>query len=119
MRSALLLIGGLVLLGAGIAVLALDLPGALVLGPGLIVAGLVVKVAGFLLTDGPVRPPSGSGRTVTTLGTNGPERTRPAGAAGRMNAERRARAARTERTARAQQYALEADRPGQHRRHAS
>lgn len=119
MRSALLLIGGLVLLGAGIAVLALDVPGALVLGPGLIVAGLIVKAAGFLLTDGPVTPPSGSGRTVTTLGTNGSERTRLSGAAGRMNAERRARAARTERTARAQQYALEADRPRHGRRHAS
>jgi hypothetical protein len=119
MRSALLLIGGLVLLGAGIAVLALDVPGALVMGPGLILAGLLVKAAGFVLTDGPVRPPSGSGRTVTTLGTNGPERTRGAGATGRMNAERRARAARTERTARAQQYALEADRPGHGRRSAS
>ncbi len=120
MRSSLLLLGGLLLLGAGIAVLAVDAPGAWVLGPGLIVGGLLVKSTGFLLTDeSPVPPPSGSGRTVTTLGSNGAERARATSAVGRTSAMRRARAARTERTARAQRYALESRRPGGGRRHAS
>ncbi|MFC5141048.1 hypothetical protein ACFPK1_22625 [Actinomycetospora rhizophila] len=97
MRSALLLLGGLVLLGAGIAVIALGVPGGWVFGPGLIVAGLLVKVAGFLLTDdAPGTPPGGSGRTVTTLGPAA-ERTRGATAAGRTSALRRARTARTAR----------------------
>jgi hypothetical protein len=68
-RSALLLLGGLVLIGAGVAVLALGLPGALVLGPALLVAGVLVKVAGFLLTgDAPPSPGPGARRTVTTPG---------------------------------------------------
>jgi hypothetical protein len=100
MRSALLLLGGLVLLGAGIAVIALGVPGGWVFGPGLIVAGLLVKVAGFLLTDDAPGTPGGSGRTVTTLGPAG-ERPRSATAAGRTTARRRPRWARTARASEA------------------
>ncbi|MEJ2889131.1 hypothetical protein [Actinomycetospora aeridis] len=110
MRSALLLFGGLVLLGAGIAVLALGMPGAWVVGPALIVAGVLTKLAGFLLTgDAPGATPPGSGRTVTTLGTAAADR---AGAAGRSSAGRSStgrasavRRARTARTARASETA--------------
>ncbi|MEJ2861966.1 hypothetical protein [Actinomycetospora flava] len=103
MRSALLLLGGLVLIGAGIAVIALGTPGGWVLGPALIVGGLLAKGAGFLLTgDAPgATPPSGSGRTVTTLGPTAAERARGGPATGRTSALRRARTARTARASRA------------------
>ncbi|MHC1560910.1 hypothetical protein ACR9E3_18275 [Actinomycetospora sp. C-140] len=77
MRSALLLLGGLVLLGAGVAVIALEVPGRWVIGPALIVVGVLVKIAGFLLTgDAAPSPTSGARRTVTTLGPPASERTR-------------------------------------------
>lgn len=101
MRSALLLLGGLVLLGAGIAVIALGVPGAWVIGPLLVVAGLGAKVAGFRLTgDGPSAPPSASGRTVTTLGPTAADRARGGSGTGRTSALRRARTARTARASR-------------------
>jgi hypothetical protein len=95
----------MVLLGAGIALIALGVPGGLVVGPALIVAGLLVKVAGVLTVDAGPTPPAGSGRTVTTLGT-----TSPAGGGattGRTSALRRAR---TVRAARATARATEAAR---------
>ena len=119
MRSALLLLGGLVLIGAGIAVIALGVPGGWVFGPGLIVAGVLVKVAGFLLTgDAPGATPGGSGRTVTTLGPTA-DRARGATSAGRTSALRRARTARTARAtdaARAAAWAPVAGRRGSGRR---
>ena len=72
MRSALLLFGGLVLLGAGIAVIALEVPGRWVLGPALLLVGVLVKIAGFLLTGDSA---TASRRTVTSLG-NGTGRRR-------------------------------------------
>ena len=118
MRSALLLLGGLVLIGAGIAVIALGVPGGWVFGPGLIVAGVLVKVAGFLLTgDAPGATPGGSGRTVTTLGTA--DRARGATSAGRTSALRRARTVRTARAtdaARAAAWAPVVGRRGSGRR---
>ena len=65
MRTAGQILGGFVLLGAGITVIATDVPGRWVLGPALILVGLGLKVAGFLRDATP--PPRG--RTVTTLGT--------------------------------------------------
>ncbi|GAA4942607.1 hypothetical protein EV188_105222 [Actinomycetospora succinea] len=115
MRSALLLLGGLVLIGAGIAVIALEVPGRWVLGPALIAGGLLAKVAGFLLTGD--APPSGSGRTVTTLGTAGAERPRSGPTAGRTSALRRARTARTARASEAARVACEG--AATHRRTAS
>lgn len=98
MRSALLLLGGLVLIGAGIGVIALGVPGAWVFGPGLVVAGVLVKVAGFILTDDTpgATSPDGRGRTVTTLGPAA-DRARGGTAAGRTSSLRRARTARTAR----------------------
>lgn len=114
-RPALLLLGGLVLIGAGIAVIALDVPGRWVLGPALVVGGVLTKVAGFLLTgDAPgATPPSGSGRTATTLGPTAAERARGAASTGRTSALRRARTART---ARASQAARAAASVTHHRR---
>ena len=115
MRSALLLLGGLVLLAAGIAVIAVGLPGGLVLGPVLIVVGLVVKVAGFLMPgDTGAPPPGGSGRTVTTLGPDPVERVRGGSAVGRtsLRRPRRARTARASQVARAAAVVTPAARPG-------
>jgi hypothetical protein len=105
-RSALLLLGGLVLIGAGIAVLALGAPGAVVLGPALLVAGVLVKVAGFLLTgESPTSPPSGTRRTVTTLGSSS-GRARGTGPELRTSVLRRVRTARAARaTARSSEVA--------------
>jgi hypothetical protein len=103
-RSALFLLGGMVLLGAGIAVIALGVSGGLVVGPALIVAGLLVKVAGVLTLDAGPTPPAGSGRTVTTLGIAPPAR--GGATTGRTSALRRARTARAARaTARATEAA--------------
>ncbi|MDD7942209.1 hypothetical protein PHK61_27725 [Actinomycetospora lutea] len=111
MRSALLLLGGLVLIGAGIAVIALGTPGAWVLGPSLIVGGLLAKVAGFLLTgDGPTTP-GGSARTVTTLGPAGADRARGAAGTGRTSALRRARTTRTARATRVARTVAQASTP--------
>jgi hypothetical protein len=75
-----------------------------VVGPALIVAGVLVKIAGFVLTGD--TPPSPSGRTVTTLGTSPAERGRTGTPSGRTSALRRARSARAERaTARATEAA--------------
>ncbi|MDD7968269.1 hypothetical protein [Actinomycetospora lemnae] len=117
MRSALLLLGGLVLLGTGIGVIVLGIPGAWVLGPTAIVLGLIAKVGGFLLTgDGPTPTPGGSGRTVTTLGPTA-DRARGASSTGRSSALRRARTARAARaTARATEAARAAALAPQHRR---
>lgn len=115
-RSALLLFGGLVLVAAGVAVIALEVPGRWVLGPVLILAGLGAKVAGFLLTGD---APAGSGRTVTTLAPAAAERRRGGSASGRTSALRRARTARTARaseTARAVAQAPVTGRRGTGRR---
>lgn len=93
MRSAFFLLGGMVLLGAGIALIALGVPGGLVVGTALIVAGLLVKAAGLLTGDAGSTPPAGSARTVTTLGTS--PTARGGATAGRTWALRRARSARS------------------------
>ncbi len=93
----------MVLLGAGIALIALGVPGGLVVGPALIVAWLLVKAAGLLTLDAGPTPPAGSGRRVTTLGT---APTGGGATAGRTSALRRARTARAARaTARATEAA--------------
>ncbi|GAA4896892.1 hypothetical protein GCM10023203_59300 [Actinomycetospora straminea] len=115
------MLGGLVLLGAGIGVLVLGVPGAWVLGPTAIVLGLVAKIGGFVLTgDGGTPGAGGSGRTVTTLGP-ATDRARGASSTGRSSALRRARTARAARaTARATARSSEAARAAalapQHRR---
>jgi hypothetical protein len=108
-RSALFLLGGLVVLGAGITVLALGVPYAVVVGPVLIVVGLGAKVIGFLLTgDGTPTPSPGARRTVTTLGSPAAERTR-GGLPMTRAAGRQARAARVAaRTARSTEAARRA-----------
>jgi hypothetical protein len=109
-RSALLLFGGLVLLGAGIAVIALGVPYALVVGPVLIVAGLGAKVVGFLVTGDTTPTPSpGTRRTVTTLGAPAAERTR-GGVPMTRSTDRPGRAARAAaaRTARSSEAARQA-----------
>ena len=69
-RTAILVVTGLVLLGAGIVAIVVDVPGCAVVGPVLIVTGVVCKVAGFVLDAKP--PPRG--RTATTLGGRPSER---------------------------------------------
>lgn len=68
MRSSAFLLTGFALLGAGIAVMTLALPGRWIVGPVLVAGGLALKVTGFVLDAAP--PPRG--RTITTLGTSGP-----------------------------------------------
>jgi len=80
-RSAVLLLSGVVLLGGGIAVIALDVPGRWLLGPVMIVVGVVLKLIGLLRDAQP--PAAKGGRTVTTLGSAAPERT-GAGGSGRV-----------------------------------
>ena len=67
MRSAVLLVGGFVLLAGGIAVLALEVPGRWIAGPLLIVVGIALKLVGVLRDPRPA--PVAPGRTKTTLGT--------------------------------------------------
>lgn len=74
MRSALLLLSGLVLAGAGVAVLLSDLPGHWWLGIALLVAGILTKTCGFLVGDDPLTPRQGQ-RRITTL--DGQEAERP------------------------------------------
>ena len=80
-RSAVLLVSGVVLVGGGIAVIALELPGRWILGPVMIVAGVVLKLIGLLRDAQP--PAASGGRTVTTLGSAAPDRAR-AGTNGRV-----------------------------------
>lgn len=88
MRSALLLLGGALLLLSGIAVFVLGVPGAVWLGPGLIVTGLLAKTCGFLVGDDP-RPPEPGARRVTTLTGQEVERPRAAFPSARSSALRR------------------------------
>jgi hypothetical protein len=80
-RSAVLLLSGVVLVGGGIALIALEVPGRWILGPGMIVVGVALKLIGLLRDAQP--PAATGGRTVTTLGSAAPERARP-GANGRV-----------------------------------
>ena len=67
MRSATLLLGGLVLVGSGIGLIAGDVPGRWIAGPLLVLAGLACKVAG-LMTDTPDDGPRAGLRRVQRLG---------------------------------------------------
>lgn len=94
-RSASLLLLGLLLLGAGVAVTASDLPGRWWVGATLVLVGLLVKVAGFLTTDDPSRTTTRpNGRRVTTLDGRLVEMPRAGVPAGRGAAIRRAAAMR-------------------------
>lgn len=82
MRPAVLLLGGLALVGGGLAVILSPIPGHWVIGVALMVVGLLVKLAGFAVTDDPVRARPGS-RRVTTLDGQVVEAPRPGVPTGR------------------------------------
>lgn len=82
MRTAVLLLTGFAVLGAGVAAIVL---GALVLGIVAVVVGLALKVVGFLLGDSTVSAP---GRGPQTLGGQYVERPRAGIPVGRSNFRR-------------------------------
>jgi hypothetical protein len=76
MRSASLLLGGMVLVGVGIALIAGDVPGRWVAGPLLVLAGLACKVVG-LMSDTPDEGARAGARRAQRLGGEEVERPRP------------------------------------------
>lgn len=76
MRSAALLLGGLVLVGIGIGLIAGDVPGRWLAGPLLVLAGLACKVVG-LMSDTPDDGARAGARPARRLGGQEVERPRP------------------------------------------
>ncbi len=76
MRSAALLLGGLVLVGAGIGLIAGDVPGRWIAGPLLVLAGLACKVVG-LMSDTPDDGARAGTRRAQRLGGQKVESPRP------------------------------------------
>lgn len=81
----MLLLGGMALLGTGVGVVVGEIPGRWVIGPLLVVAGLVLKLIGLAASEDPDGAAARPGdRRATTLGGDVVERPRlgiPAGRA--------------------------------------